>query len=75
MKTCVEKLDNCIISAVLMKIKVFYDVTLCRRGIVLYVSNERTVLCSRAYSSLCFEELECHHLQGQIVQEESQKTE
>ena len=31
--TCnVETLDNCVISAVLMKFKVFCDVTLCRRG-------------------------------------------
>lgn len=41
----VEVLDNCVISVVLMKIKVFCDVTLCRRG--LYVSKDRTVLCRR----------------------------
>lgn len=36
----VEMLDNCVISAVLMKIKDFCVVTLCRRGIVLYVSKD-----------------------------------
>ena len=64
----VEMLDNCAISAVMMKIKVFCDVTLCRRVIVLYVSNDhivcvvgamvpsvskdRIALCCRGYSSL-----------------------
>jgi hypothetical protein len=35
-----EMLDDCVTSAVLMKIKVFCDVTLCHRGIVLYDSND-----------------------------------
>jgi hypothetical protein len=55
----VEMLEICVISAVLMRIKVFCDVTLCRRGIVLYVSKDRTVLCRRGYSSLCFEGSYC----------------
>jgi hypothetical protein len=38
----VEMLNNCVISAVFMKIKVFCDVTLCRRDIVLYVSKGRS---------------------------------
>jgi len=49
----VEMLDNLVISAVLMKIKVFFDVTLCHRGIVLYVSKDGspTALTYRAKQS------------------------
>jgi hypothetical protein len=55
----VEMQDNCVISAVMMKIKVLCDVTLCRRDIVLYVSNGHIVLCRRGYGSLCFEGSYC----------------
>ena len=43
----VEMLDYCVMSAVLIKIEVFCDVTVCRRAIVLYVLKDRTVLCGR----------------------------